>query len=227
MALVSRNGPTRFTASTRSRSSHVGVEQQRQRRRPERAGVVDQDVDGPDQRGGRAGQAVDGLLVADVGGERVGLAARAPGSRGHAAPARPRSRATSTTRAPARGQRPRERRAQPAARPRSSAPPRSADLHDASSSSTRLRAVRANRLATVANALADGYSLGMAQRAGRPPGPQHPPAARGARPDPGADGEARRASRARPGPTSSPARPTRRWPCCTGWPRRCRCRSRS
>ena len=54
----------------------LGVEQQPQRRRAERARVVDQQVDRPDQRRRRARDAVDGLLGADVGGERVGLAAR-------------------------------------------------------------------------------------------------------------------------------------------------------
>ena len=54
----------------------VGVEQQRQRHGPERARVVDEDVDGPDERGRGARDAVRVPLVADVAGERVGLAAR-------------------------------------------------------------------------------------------------------------------------------------------------------
>jgi hypothetical protein len=62
----------------------VGVEQQRQRRPAQGAGVVDQDVHRPHQRGRGAGDAVDLLLLAHVAREGVGLAAGGTDPRRHA-----------------------------------------------------------------------------------------------------------------------------------------------
>ena len=94
----------------------LGVEEQPQRRGAEGARVVDEDVDRPGQGRGRARDAMDVLLGADVGGERVGLAALARGSRAAARSTSSAFRATSTTRAPARASAAPSAAPQPAAR---------------------------------------------------------------------------------------------------------------
>ena len=101
----------------------VGVEQQPQRHRSQRAGVVDQQIDGPDQRRGLAGDGGGGVLVGDVGGDGVRLAAPAARISATAAASGSAWRATSTTRAPAAAS------ARPSARPSPWLPPvTSADL---------------------------------------------------------------------------------------------------